>query len=112
RRRTRGARGAGNGPDDEEAAPGGRRRHRRAGLLPAGLRRCAARGSRARDGGRRGEPDAVSVRPRAVSSVPMETPQTIETMLLEERRYPPPEDFAAQANAKRDIYDESFEAFW
>ncbi|HEY8644909.1 MAG TPA: acetate--CoA ligase [Gaiellaceae bacterium] len=36
----------------------------------------------------------------------------IETMFLEERRYPPSEEFAAQANAKPDIYDESFEAFW
>jgi acetyl-CoA synthetase len=36
----------------------------------------------------------------------------IDTMLLEERRYPPPEDFAAQANAKAGIYDEPFEAFW
>jgi acetyl-CoA synthetase len=33
-------------------------------------------------------------------------------MLLEERRYPPPEEFAAQANAQPDIYDEPFEAFW
>jgi acetyl-CoA synthetase len=38
--------------------------------------------------------------------------QTIETMLLEERRYPPPPDFAAQANAKPDIYDQGFDAFW
>src|SRR5437016_578636 len=38
--------------------------------------------------------------------------QTIETMLLEERRYPPPEDFAAQANATSAIYDQSFDAFW
>jgi len=37
---------------------------------------------------------------------------TIETIFLEDRRYPPPEDFAAQANAKPDIYDESFESFW
>jgi acetyl-CoA synthetase len=36
----------------------------------------------------------------------------IDTMLLEERRYPPPPDFAAQANAKPAIYDEPFEAFW
>ncbi|MGZ4335053.1 MAG: AMP-binding protein, partial [Gaiellaceae bacterium] len=36
----------------------------------------------------------------------------IETIFLEERRYPPPEDFAAQANAKSDIYAEDFEAFW
>jgi acetyl-CoA synthetase len=38
--------------------------------------------------------------------------QAIETMFLEERRYPPPEAFAAQANAKSGIYDEGFEAFW
>ncbi len=36
----------------------------------------------------------------------------IDTMLLEERRYPPPDDFAAQANAKPELYDEPFEAFW
>jgi acetyl-CoA synthetase len=36
----------------------------------------------------------------------------IETMFLEERTYPPPEDFAAQANAKPDIYDVPFEEFW
>jgi acetyl-CoA synthetase len=36
----------------------------------------------------------------------------IETMFLEERTYPPPEDFAAQANAKPDIYDIPFEDFW
>src|SRR3954468_437542 len=33
-------------------------------------------------------------------------------MFLEERRYPPPPDFAAQANAQPSIYDETFEAFW
>ncbi|MHB8468679.1 MAG: acetate--CoA ligase [Gaiellaceae bacterium] len=33
-------------------------------------------------------------------------------MLLEERRYPPPPAFAAKANAKPDIYEEGFEAFW
>src|ERR1700730_15164916 len=37
---------------------------------------------------------------------------SIETMLLEELRYPPPPDFAAQANAKPDIYDQAFDAFW
>ncbi len=41
-----------------------------------------------------------------------ETQHAIDTMLLEERRYPPPEDFAAQANAKADIYDRDFEDFW
>src|SRR5690349_14427998 len=38
--------------------------------------------------------------------------QTIDTLFLEERRYPPPAAFAAQANAKAEIYDEGFEAFW
>jgi acetyl-CoA synthetase len=36
----------------------------------------------------------------------------IETMQLEERRYQPPPDFAAQANATPDIYDRDFEEFW
>jgi acetyl-CoA synthetase len=38
--------------------------------------------------------------------------KAIETFQLEERRYPPPEDFASQANAKPEIYDRSFEEFW
>ena len=33
-------------------------------------------------------------------------------MLLEERRYPPPPEFAAQANAQPDIYERDFEEFW
>ena len=37
---------------------------------------------------------------------------TIDTLLLEERRYPPPADFAAQANAKPDIYTRDFDEFW
>src|SRR5205823_10693221 len=36
----------------------------------------------------------------------------IETILLEERRYEPPPDFAAQANAQPDIYERGFEEFW
>ena len=36
----------------------------------------------------------------------------IDTIFLEERRYPPPADFAAQANAKADIYQRDFEDFW
>jgi acetyl-CoA synthetase len=36
----------------------------------------------------------------------------IETILLEERRYPPPAEFAAQANAQAEIYDRDFEEFW
>jgi acetyl-CoA synthetase len=45
-----------------------------------------------------------------------ETEQTraaaIDALLLEERRYPPPDAFAAQANAKPDIYERDFEEFW
>ncbi|MBO0687983.1 MAG: acetate--CoA ligase [Candidatus Dormibacteraeota bacterium] len=37
---------------------------------------------------------------------------TIDTLLLEERRYPPPADLAATANAQAGIYEESFEGFW
>jgi acetyl-CoA synthetase len=36
----------------------------------------------------------------------------IDTLLLEERRFPPPSEFAAEANAKPNIYDEDWEAFW
>src|ERR671936_87202 len=38
--------------------------------------------------------------------------QAIETMLLEERRYEPPEEFAAQANATADIYERDWQEFW
>jgi len=38
--------------------------------------------------------------------------QAIETMLLEERRYPPPPEFAARANAQPDIYEQDWQAFW
>src|SRR5690349_7826147 len=38
--------------------------------------------------------------------------QDIDTLLLEERRFPPQPDFAAQANAKPAVYDEPWEAFW
>src|SRR6188768_3521273 len=33
-------------------------------------------------------------------------------MFLEERRYPPPPEFAAQANAQPDIYDRDPDEFW
>src|SRR6266550_1040421 len=36
----------------------------------------------------------------------------IESMQLEERRYPPPREFAKNANAKPDIYNKPFEDFW
>src|SRR5438094_9331161 len=38
--------------------------------------------------------------------------RTIDALLLEERRYPPQPEFAAEANAKPDIYSQSFEDFW
>src|SRR5690242_18491688 len=41
-----------------------------------------------------------------------EAGQTIETMFQEDRRYPPSPEFAAEANAKADIYDRDFEEFW
>ncbi len=41
-----------------------------------------------------------------------ETQHAIDTMLLEERRYPPPPEFSARANAQAEIYDADFEAFW
>ncbi|MDX6411628.1 MAG: hypothetical protein QOE91_1144, partial [Gaiellaceae bacterium] len=37
---------------------------------------------------------------------------SIETMQLEERRYPPPPEFAAQANAQPEIYDRDPDEFW
>jgi len=37
---------------------------------------------------------------------------TIDTMLLEERRYEPPADFARQANAQPEIYERGWEEFW
>jgi acetyl-CoA synthetase len=40
------------------------------------------------------------------------TGQTIDTMLLEERRYGPPEQFANRANAQPDIYERDWEEFW
>src|ERR671926_16481 len=40
------------------------------------------------------------------------TTQAIDTLFLEERKYPPPPEFAAQANAQPDIYEQDPEAFW
>ena len=41
-----------------------------------------------------------------------ETQHAIETILLEDRKYPPPEEFASQANAQPEIYERDFEEFW
>jgi acetyl-CoA synthetase len=37
---------------------------------------------------------------------------TIDTMLLEERRYEPDPEFARQANAQPELYDQDWEEFW
>src|SRR5438128_6778370 len=37
---------------------------------------------------------------------------TLETMLLEERRYAPDPEFARQANAQPDVYERDWEEFW
>jgi acetyl-CoA synthetase len=38
--------------------------------------------------------------------------RTIDTLLLEERRYPPSGEFASQANAKPEIYERGLDEFW
>jgi acetyl-CoA synthetase len=40
------------------------------------------------------------------------TEQHIDSLFLEQRRYAPPPEFAAQANAKADIYEVGFDEFW
>jgi acetyl-CoA synthetase len=40
------------------------------------------------------------------------TGHAIDALFVEERRYPPPEDFAAQANAQADIYERDPDEFW
>ena len=42
----------------------------------------------------------------------MSEPQTIETLFDEERRYPPPPEFAADAVAGPELYDLGLEEFW
>jgi acetyl-CoA synthetase len=46
------------------------------------------------------------------SSVSTETRHAIRTLLLEERRYEPPPEFAAQANAGPEIYERDWREFW
>ncbi len=38
--------------------------------------------------------------------------QAIDTLFLEERRYPPPDEFARNANAQPEIYDRDPDEFW
>ena len=68
---------------------------------------------------RRGEhsfPDrhrrTVPARPISSSPMTQEGRSAIETMLLEERSYPPPPEFAATANAQPGIYDRDPLEFW
>src|SRR5712692_2348115 len=42
----------------------------------------------------------------------VDTGHAIDTLFSEQRRYPPPADFAKQANAQPDIYNKSFDEFW
>jgi acetyl-CoA synthetase len=46
------------------------------------------------------------------SDLEPDTSHAIETMLDEERRFPPLPEFAARANAQADIYERGFEEFW
>ena len=41
-----------------------------------------------------------------------ESGHAIDTLMVEGRRIPPPQDFAAQANAQPDIYQRDPEEFW
>src|SRR5262249_58754152 len=72
--------------------------------------RVAGGGCGARHEGRGRAADGLPVRARSLA-LASDQP-AIETILLEERRYPPPQDFAAQANAQPDIYERDFEEFW
>src|SRR5262249_62036353 len=77
------------------------RRHRRARPLQPWLRRLPPRGPRARHRERRREPHELPLRPRTLSQ--------IDTLLAEERRYPPPPEVVAQANVGPEIYERDFE---
>ena len=45
-------------------------------------------------------------------SLDRSTEHAIETMQVEERRFPPPPEFSKHANAQPDIYDRGFDEFW
>jgi acetyl-CoA synthetase len=47
-----------------------------------------------------------------MAQTPTETAKTIDALFLEDRRYPPPEEFATQANAQPEIYERDWEEFW
>src|SRR5439155_3269368 len=49
---------------------------------------------------------------RRYRSMSETTGHAIDALFVEERRYPPPADFAAKANATADIYDRDPDEFW
>ena len=71
------------------------------GLYRPGFGGCRLEDLAARHRGRLREPHRLPVRPGAL----MTEPTGIETLLEEDRRYPPRPAFAAQANAQPEIYD-------
>src|SRR6266571_7020335 len=103
RRRARGARAAVDGPQRARSRSG-RCDHDRAGLVPLRVRWCSPGGHRGRHEGWARGAHGLPVRPRALN--------TIDTMLLEERRYAPDPEFARQANAQPEIYERDWEEFW
>src|SRR5207249_497374 len=76
--------------------------------VPPGIRLLLLAGGRPRLSG------YASERPHEEARAMADEPQghAIDTLLLEERRYPPPEDFARDANARPDIYEIDSEEFW
>jgi hypothetical protein len=92
-----------------------RRDHARARPLPARLRRRAARGSPSRHGGRLRDAHGLSVRARSARGRGTNgrmSDHAISTLLDEERRFPPDPAFAAQANARPEIYERDPDEFW
>ena len=61
-----------------------------------------------------GRPRRRAPRPRGTrrGKKPDMSDQTIETIFTEDRRYPPPPEFAAQAVAQPDVYERDFDEFW
>jgi len=50
--------------------------------------------------------------PRGAADVSDDEQHAIDTLMVEGRRYPPPPDFASQANAGPDVYEQDPEEFW
>jgi acetyl-CoA synthetase len=60
----------------------------------------------------KGDSEAVGLGARRGRDAEGVSDAAIETLLAEERRYPPPADFTAQANAQPELYDVPFEELW